>query len=154
MCGYYNLGGNHSWTRKTGSTPSSRTGPRRDHTTGLGKTHSSSVKPCFHIRSKSSVQNILSLYIGWYMYTEASNFQRGVAARLSSPTLYNISCVTFYYHMFGSQIGTFNVYQVVEGNYTRVFQLKGNQGNRWYKREIPLQYVGNVYNISVSQCPL
>ncbi|XP_031553545.1 uncharacterized protein LOC116290605 isoform X2 [Actinia tenebrosa] len=121
MCGYRNLG-NHSWTIKKGSTSSVRTGPKRDHTTGLGS----------------------------YMYTEASGVKTGAAALFVSPLVYNISCVTFYYHMFGSQIGTFNVYQLVEGNYTRLFQLKGNQGNRWYRAELHLrQYVGRNSNFSI-----
>ena len=49
------------------------------------------------------------------MYVEASRKGRGQNARIMSPRYrsYGEQCVEFYYHMFGSHIGTLNVYMKV-----------------------------------------
>jgi len=50
-----------------------------------------------------------------------------------SPFLLNIQCVTFYYHMYGSQMGALNVYRRVQNTYINIFHVVGNQGKRWHK---------------------
>ena len=42
-----------------------------------------------------------------------------------------LSCLEFYYHMYGDTMGTLNVFS---GN-TVVFNLSGNQGDYWIKVE-------------------
>ena len=81
--------------------------------------------------------------LGYYMYTEASiPGNEGDVATLLSPQL-NVTyprCLSFYYHMYGSKMGTLNLY----GNYGNVVQTKkfwsrhGNNGNRWTKAMITL----------------
>lgn len=70
------------------------------------------------------------------MYAEASGVRTGTKAQLVSPIITKARCATFYYHMFGSQIGQLNVYERVNNVDTRVFSLTGNQGEQWYKQTI------------------
>lgn len=52
-------------------------------------------------------------FTGHYMYTESSApRRRGDKAWLLSPAYPSTigSCLQFYYHMYGAQIGTLNVY--------------------------------------------
>ena len=66
------------------------------------------------------------------MYIEASKpRQYGEKAKLefsvSSSDIGKLSCLRFYYHMYGDTINTLNVYN---GN-TEMFTESGNQGNVW-----------------------
>ena len=75
------------------------------------------------------------------MYIETSlPRQRGDNAKLavSVPGNGGLACLTFYYHMYGSTIGSLIVFS---GN-TAVFSASGNQGNYWKKatRTIRLKY--------------
>ena len=74
------------------------------------------------------------------MFTEASAPRtRGQKARLvgqSQPSTTG-SCLQFYYHMFGSGMGTLNVYART-GNAVGnpVWTKSGNQGNRWIRARV------------------
>ncbi|XP_019632083.1 PREDICTED: MAM and LDL-receptor class A domain-containing protein 2-like [Branchiostoma belcheri] len=96
------------WTRKTGGTGSGSTGPSQDHTLGTGN----------------------------YMYTEASGKQQGDVARLLSPQQTadpSGQCLQFYYHMYGTQIGTLNVYAQVGASLgNAVWTRTGNQDDQWH----------------------
>ena len=65
------------------------------------------------------------------MYTEASNQSRGDNAKLqlAVPSIKSSFCLVFYYHMYGSDMGTLNVFS---GN-DKIFSKSGNQGNYWKK---------------------
>uniref|UniRef100_A0A7N6A679 MAM domain-containing protein n=1 Tax=Anabas testudineus TaxID=64144 RepID=A0A7N6A679_ANATE len=72
------------WLRVQGHTPTSYTGPRGDHTTG----------------------------VGYFMYIEASLMLPGHKARLLTSELRGSSssqCLIFYYHMYGSGTGILSV---------------------------------------------
>ncbi|KAK6305995.1 hypothetical protein J4Q44_G00229200 [Coregonus suidteri] len=72
------------WLRVRGQTPTSYTGPRGDHTTG----------------------------VGYFMYVEASLMRPGHTARLLSSDLRGSAgpqCLVFYYHMYGSGTGLLSV---------------------------------------------
>lgn len=74
--------------------------------------------------------------LGFYMYTEASSPRsRGDKARLISQTnpATTGSCLEFYYHMFGTDIGTLNVYARVGSSLPSrpLWSENGNQGNVW-----------------------
>ena len=68
---------------------------------------------------------------GMYMYIEATPQSIGDNAKLQLvvPRSKSSSCLTFYYHMYGSSMGTLNVFS---GNAT-IFTKSGNQGNYWKK---------------------
>jgi len=102
------------WRVHTGSTTSSSTGPTGDHTTGSGI----------------------------YLYTEASG-NSNKTALLTSPCI-DISGLTapvleFWYHMYGSSMGTLAVDIYSGGTWTlNVDSISGNQGNTWLFRQINL----------------
>jgi hypothetical protein len=91
----------------------------------------------FHVTCNMSFQ-FLILYVsgGMYMHIEASNAARNAKAQLVSPdvTVPGELCLQFYYHMYGSHIGTLNVNITTkyQSKYN-VWSLSGNQGNMWKK---------------------
>ncbi|XP_072179347.1 MAM and LDL-receptor class A domain-containing protein 2-like [Diadema setosum] len=119
LCGWQQAyyGDNFDWTRRSGSTPSSNTGPSVDHTYGT--------------------------YSGYYMYIETSSGYNGYAARLWSPA-YNgngYSCLTFWSHMYGSTINTLNVYKSESRspNATDIlYSVSGERGNYWSQTQISI----------------
>ena len=67
---------------------------------------------------------------GKYMYIETSSPRRpGDKAKLvfTIPNNGEMSCLSFYYHMYGASVGTLNVYN---GN-SKVFNISGQQSNYW-----------------------
>ncbi|KAL9987247.1 hypothetical protein ACROYT_G001522 [Oculina patagonica] len=92
------------WTRHTGSTPSSNTGPDGDHTSGSG----------------------------YYLFMETSSPRvPGDNAKLELSVSGNgeLSCLEFYYYMYGDTVGTLTVFS---GNVT-VFNETGNHGQTWIR---------------------
>ncbi|EDO38277.1 predicted protein [Nematostella vectensis] len=110
-------GDDFDWTRHRGTTGSYGTGPSGDHTTGSG----------------------------YYMYTETSlrnpNDTAILRASLRSNTTLN-QCLTFWYHMYGSGMGTLRV----KINGVTRWQRSGSQGNYWRFQEI-LYSVFGYYDI-------
>ena len=51
-----------------------------------------------------------------------------------------INCMNFWYHMYGSTIGTLNVWVQPQGNGTAVqlWSLSGQQGNTWKQGTVPI----------------
>ncbi|CAF0808194.1 unnamed protein product, partial [Brachionus calyciflorus] len=100
------------WLRNTGDTASYSTGPSVDATTGTD--------------------------IGWYMYIETSYNSRGQKAwlvsehYLSNDSPNGVYCVNFYYHMYGTGIGSLNVYtRIGTKTPTQRWRASGNKGNIW-----------------------
>ena len=80
------------------------------------------------------------------MYIEASYPRKpGEVAKLvvTVPNNGNESCLSFYYHMYGTSAGTLNVYS---GN-TKVFSPSGNKGDYWLIMEANLYLDGVVSRI-------
>ncbi|KAF5906622.1 MAM domain-containing protein 2 isoform X1, partial [Clarias magur] len=101
------------WLRNRGPTPTSYTGPKGDHTLG----------------------------VGYYMYIEASNMLPGHSARLVTPELrgaFRTQCVTFHYHMYGTGTGILNVLlrQRGEVKETLLWSRKGEQSISWMKATV------------------
>ncbi|XP_001365421.1 MAM domain-containing protein 2 [Monodelphis domestica] len=99
-----------SWHRRRGETPTSYTGPKGDHTTG----------------------------VGFYMYIEASNMVYGQKAQLVSTTLRGVigkHCLTFFYHMYGAGTGLLNVYLKREGykEESLLWRRRGEQSITWLR---------------------
>ena len=78
--------------------------------------------------------------LGRYYYMEATGRRRGQRARLQSRpfNLYYRACLTFYYHMYGSDMGTLKVLL----NDKVIWQLDGNQGNQWHIATVPILHPG------------
>ena len=51
-----------------------------------------------------------------------------------------LSCLEFYYHMYGDTMGTLNVFS----GGAIVFNVSGNHGNHWIKAEITIKWNGIV----------
>ncbi|XP_041467552.1 MAM and LDL-receptor class A domain-containing protein 1-like [Lytechinus variegatus] len=108
MCAYtHDSNGDFEWSRRRGVTDTPDTGPDTDHT------HQGAI-----------------VNAGWYMYTESDFRTNGDTARLISDefTAVNDSCFTFWYHMYGSDIGTLNV-RTSDNRFT--WTRTGSQGNNW-----------------------
>ena len=76
---------------------------------------------------------------GNYMYIETSSPRYyGDNAKLeysvSNIDIGQLSCLEFYYHMYGTDVNTLNIFN---GN-TRVFTQSGNRGNQWLKAKITM----------------
>ncbi len=118
ICGYvHDTSGNFNWTRHRGSTFSLDTGPPYDHTTFTSE--------------------------GYYMYIETSSPRKqGEKARLISPVFpaskeYN--CLQFYYHQYGIDVDTLNVYKRDVGgsiNPLKIFSSTGNRFDEWHVMEV------------------
>ncbi|CAF3418653.1 unnamed protein product [Rotaria socialis] len=103
------------WTRTNIQTSSANAGPDFDHTSGSG----------------------------YYVFLEASSPRiPGDHARLISALQYPSStpqCLTFWYHMYGSDIGTLNVFvQMISTDLnstssTLVWTKSGAHGNQWHR---------------------
>jgi len=113
--------GHAVWIMQSGSTLSSSTGPSADHTTGD-----------------------LS---GTYAYTETSSPRRpgdtfdltyaGTACSGSG-----FSRIEFYYHMYGSNMGTLNL-KAADG--TVAWTTSGDQGNTWLHASVPIMTTGFTF---------
>ncbi|XP_018411141.1 PREDICTED: MAM domain-containing protein 2 isoform X1 [Nanorana parkeri] len=102
------------WHRRRWETPTSYTGPKGDHTSG----------------------------VGYYMYIEATNMVYGQKARLISRPLRAIhgkQCFIFFYHMYGAGTGILNIYLREEvGRYkdTLLWTRRGEQSISWLRAQI------------------
>nr|XP_034308344.1 MAM domain-containing glycosylphosphatidylinositol anchor protein 1-like [Crassostrea gigas] len=96
---------NIAWTRKSGSTPSSSTGPTAAHR-GL-----------------------------YYKFIETSSGAFGDKAILESSRAFQVKtyCLTMYYHMYGATINTLTI-RTQKGNSAAIdhWTLSGNQGDVWH----------------------
>lgn len=81
------------------------------------------------------------------MYIEASPQFAGDNAKLELSVSGNgeVSCLKFYYHMYGDTMGTLTVFS---GN-TVVFNISGDHGNNWRKAEINIYLTKTVSMISI-----
>ena len=88
------------------------------------------------------------------MYIETSPRQQGDKAVLNSPQLQfsGSMCLTFYYYMYGSAIGTLNV--TIDGN--NVFTASGDKGNMWLRAATDVSFSGNYavreFIVSYGRC--
>lgn len=105
-----------NWIRHSGETGSSNTGPSRAMT-GTYYTYIESGSMDY-LENALLVSNIL---------------QQGVKM-----------CLSFYYHMYGSTIGTLEVIVISSGIKQTIFTRSGNQGNKWYHKKLYIQSACNV----------
>uniref|UniRef100_A0A3B5LCJ1 MAM domain-containing protein n=1 Tax=Xiphophorus couchianus TaxID=32473 RepID=A0A3B5LCJ1_9TELE len=103
-----------AWHQRRGPTPTSYTGPRGDHTTGLG----------------------------YYMYIEASPMLPGQSARLRSRPVRGTrgpQCLRFFYHMYGSGTGKLRVLADKDGEEVLLWQRSGEQSIAWLRAQLEYQ---------------
>uniref|UniRef100_A0A8C8HTC4 Neuropilin n=1 Tax=Oncorhynchus tshawytscha TaxID=74940 RepID=A0A8C8HTC4_ONCTS len=109
-------------------TPTLNTGPNMDHTGGSGN----------------------------FIYTLATGAQETEVARLVSPVVtvgQSDLCVSFWYHMFGSHIGTLHIKQrkeTVDGMADiLLWTVSGHQGNRWREGRVLVPHSSKSYQVVI-----
>jgi hypothetical protein len=112
------------WVSDKGGTSSSSTGPSVDHTLGNSN--------------------------GYYLYTESSsscNFDEYhlVSLPIDTNTYSNLE-LNFWYHMYGSTMGTLHVDVNESGSWVNdVWNASGNLGNTWFNATVDLSsYTGTI----------
>ena len=71
----------------------------------------------------------------------------GDRVTLLSPTYDRPYCMSFWYHMRGSTMGTLYV-KIVDGN--TLFTITGNQGNTWHNWKVDVSNDCNPYQVSLN----
>ncbi|XP_025084894.1 MAM and LDL-receptor class A domain-containing protein 2-like isoform X1 [Pomacea canaliculata] len=112
---------NFDWTRTHGSTSTTGTGPSRDHSRGTSR--------------------------GYFVYIESSLPRKPgdkawlVSSNAFSPTSGSTCVLRLYYHMYGTTIGSLNVYTRVSllGDLKQILSLTGNYGDAWMRKDITFQ---------------
>ena len=77
------------------------------------------------------------MFSGYYLYIETSPPRvEGDNAKLELSVTGNreLSCLEFYYHMYGDTMGTLTVFSESEV----IFNASGNHGNTWKKAEVTI----------------
>ena len=96
----------------------------------------------------------LLLCLGYYIYIEASAPAKpGQKAKVQSeniPYVSNHQCLFFYYHMYGKDVDTLNIYLSSNGETTLQWTLKGEQGNKWQDGEVPIKPGGGDFKVEFS----
>ncbi|XP_028393835.1 LOW QUALITY PROTEIN: meprin A subunit beta-like [Dendronephthya gigantea] len=112
------------WTLRIAGTPSGKTGPEADHTTG---------------------------HFGHFFYIEASSpRQPDDNALLESPeypATDNNQCFAFYYHMLGKHIGELNVYTKQGFTNNLVWSKNETQGDIWHQGKIQLPVMPKAFKV-------
>ncbi|CAH1786792.1 unnamed protein product, partial [Owenia fusiformis] len=108
MCGYTSLlGSKYNWTVNSGQTPTRFTGPSVDHTFGTST--------------------------GQYLYARSSGRKPLTLVSTQSPKYPKTrgKCLQFWYHMYGYDMGTLNVYMTYKALKDKLWTTSGNKGNAW-----------------------
>ncbi|XP_060582609.1 MAM and LDL-receptor class A domain-containing protein 1-like isoform X2 [Ruditapes philippinarum] len=113
------------WLRRRNGTDSKNTGPSVDHTT--------------------------SSPYGYFLYIESSSPRRMYdLARITTPQFSNSqgsSCFTFWYHMYGTNVGNLTVYLQDGPQKKMVFQRKSNQVNLWIHSALTLRPISSKFQL-------
>ena len=76
------------------------------------------------------------------MYIEATGQQINDTAEIMSP-LYPAAtqghCFTFWYHMYGADVGSLNVFQKYGNKRYFLWGMQGDRGNVWKKTQITIK---------------
>lgn len=101
--------------------------------------------------------NYLFYCLGHYFYIETSRPRtQGQKAKLLSRTVSATStvCISFYYHMYGNNIGALNVYLTKSGasNSVPAWTRKGNQQNKWTIGQLTMNPGQNQQVFSYFNC--
>ncbi|XP_078791082.1 MAM and LDL-receptor class A domain-containing protein 1 isoform X3 [Oryzias latipes] len=138
FCGWTNLGGDvdqGDWLRGAGASPNPHTGPTVDHTTN-------------------------SIH-GHYVYVDSSVGEWGDMSFLISDVFQPSTrghCLTFWYHMYGSSVGTLRVYlndrkMNAGGNEEGLLKWieTGNKGDQWQQANVSIQHQEAFWFVFVYQ---
>ncbi|VDI81607.1 Hypothetical predicted protein [Mytilus galloprovincialis] len=125
-CGWKRKGkGKYKWKRRTVSTKTDFSGPSKDHTSGSET--------------------------GSYVYSDGENGNESDTAQLTSGPIVSghKQCLSFWYHMYGDDIGSLNVFRMKKGKKKkeRIFVITHNHSNAWHHITIDLKKFVRTYQI-------
>ncbi|XP_028826652.1 neuropilin-1a isoform X2 [Denticeps clupeoides] len=127
FCGWSLEDNGFQWQIQSSGTPTLNTGPNMDHTGGSG--------------------NFITL---------ATTAQQAEVARIVSPVVASQDsdlCVSFWYHMVGSHIGTLHVKQRKENTQGKadilLWTVSGHQGNRWREGRVLVPHSSKPYQVVI-----
>uniref|UniRef100_A0A8C1HWC4 Neuropilin n=1 Tax=Cyprinus carpio carpio TaxID=630221 RepID=A0A8C1HWC4_CYPCA len=93
---------------------------------------------------------------GNFIYTLATGAQETEVARLVSPSVSGQDsdlCLSFWYHMFGSHIGTLHIKQRRESSQgsadVLLWTVSGHQGNRWREGRVLIPHSNKPYQVVI-----
>ena len=104
-------------------------------------------------REFNAVKSFIVSGGGKYIYIEASYPRKeNQTSKLLSPFIRGPVCFGFYYHMYGSHIGSLDVsLQTLEAltinQAVMLWRIKGQRGNRWRKASINIGYAGGEFQV-------
>ena len=92
------------------------------------------------------------IFTGFYSYIEVTKAKTGQFARMISAsvlgTAHKCSTLSFYYYMYGNDVGSLNLYLVHDPPPYRldnaVWSVRGNQGKKWIKAELNVTFPTNI----------
>ncbi|XP_015227028.1 PREDICTED: MAM and LDL-receptor class A domain-containing protein 1-like [Cyprinodon variegatus] len=138
FCHWSNVGGGvdqGDWLLGTGDSPNPNTGPTVDHTTNSSYGH--------------------------YIYVDSSVGEWGDMSYLVSGVVLPSSkdhCIKFWYHMYGSHVGTLSIYisdrkSLAEGNGLEYLKWTktGNKGDQWLEDSVTVQHEHDFWLVFVYQ---
>lgn len=85
------------------------------------------------------------------MYIDSSSQRNGYIARLLSPPMQRtrVKCLQFWYHMYGSTVGSLSVYKLVTPTRgPRIWRMSGNLGDEWLVAQVSVWSPLRSYNIA------
>ena len=85
------------------------------------------------------------------MYIEATGQNPNDTAEIMSdsyPSAIAGHCFTLWYHMYGADVGTLNIFQVFGNNRYFLWGMKGDRGNVWKKTQITIKNSAQ-YTVSI-----
>ena len=134
LCGFTNYtNAKFNWLRHKGSTATKGTGPSYDHTTFSEN--------------------------GYYMYIQSKyprveNDNAVLMSPLYKYTTTSTKCIELWYHAYGYDVGTLNIYKLeragLTGNTQLLYSISGNQGNEWHITQVNVRVAANKeFNILI-----
>ena len=82
------------------------------------------------------------------MYAGASYYSPGRAWLLSGLIIPSkIQCLTFWYYMYGDDINTLSVFQLVDTTLTKIWRAYGDKGKKWNYQILNLKQDIGQYKI-------
>ena len=108
------------------------------------------IAPCVNLDDKFLYLRLL-FSEGYYILTSATSRTVNQKARIQSPQINpggKSQCLTFWYHMYGANVGSLNLYVQTRPTLGSPFFTKsGSAGNSWKQASVTLPSTG-TYNVS------
>lgn len=102
------------------------------------------------------VNTVYLIYSGYYLYIESSAPRKMYdLARITTPQFSNSqgsSCLSFWYHMYGANVGNLTLYLQDGPTKKMVFKRQGNQVNLWLYYAATLRPISSKFQVRLFLC--